>query len=55
MISLLAPTSVGRKVADAGDRGTPGYRREWQEAIRPKGIDNVWIWKVLGSVITIGS
>jgi len=29
-ISLSPPTSVGSKISDAGDRGTPGYRREWQ-------------------------
>jgi hypothetical protein len=46
---------VGRKISDVGDRGTPRYRREWQESIRPKGIDIFWIWKVFGPMITIGS
>jgi hypothetical protein len=46
---------VGGKIPDAADRGTPGYRRELQESIRPKGIDIFWIWKVLGSVINVGS
>jgi hypothetical protein len=36
MISFyLARASVGRKISDGGDRGTPGYRREWQESFRP--------------------
>jgi hypothetical protein len=46
---------VGRKISDAGDRGTPGYRREWQESFRPKRLDILWIWEVFGPVITVGS
>jgi hypothetical protein len=46
---------VGRNSPDAGDRGTPGYRREWQESFRPKKIDNLGLWKVFGSVISLGS
>jgi hypothetical protein len=34
---------VGRKISDGGDRGTPGYRREWQESFRPRRIDILWI------------
>jgi hypothetical protein len=34
----LAPTSVGRKISAVGDRGTVGYRWEWQESLRnPSG------------------
>jgi hypothetical protein len=33
----LAWASVGRKIPDAGDRGTPSYRREWQENFSPEG------------------
>jgi hypothetical protein len=46
---------VERKISDVGDRGTPGYRREWQGAIKLKRVDMVRIWKVFGSLITIGS
>ena len=35
-----------------GERQVTG---KWQEAFRPKSIDMVWIWKVFGSVITVGS
>ena len=51
----LAPTSVGRKISDVGDRGTPGYRREWQGAFRSKSIDVLWIWKVFGYVVSSGA
>jgi hypothetical protein len=51
----LARALVGRMISDVGDRGTPGYRREWQESFRPKGIDIFWLWKVVGSVISFGS
>jgi len=51
----LARTSVGRKVSDGGDKGTPGYRRDWQESFRPKRMDILSIWKLFGSVISIGS
>jgi hypothetical protein len=27
---------VERKIADVGDRGTPGYRREWQGILQAK-------------------
>jgi hypothetical protein len=30
---------MGRKISDVGDRGTPGYRREWQEFFRPRRAD----------------
>jgi hypothetical protein len=43
MVSLLAPTSVGRKTSDVGDRGTPGYRWEWQEFFRPRRLEMLWI------------
>jgi len=46
---------VGRKISDAGGRGTPGYRREWQAFFRPKRMAILWIWKVFGDVISIGS
>jgi hypothetical protein len=34
---LILPKHVGRKVSDGSDKGTPGYRREWQESLRPRG------------------
>jgi len=37
-ISLALPF-VGRKISHAGDRGTPGYRWEWQEFFRPRRLD----------------
>jgi hypothetical protein len=43
---------VGRKISDVCNRGTPGYRLEWQEFIRPRRLEMLWIWKVFGSVIT---
>jgi hypothetical protein len=46
---------VGRKLSDAGDRGKPGYQREWQEFFRPRSIDMDRIWKVYGFVISFGS
>jgi hypothetical protein len=46
---------VGRKISDVSDRGTPGYRREWQESFRPRRLDILWIWEVFGSVISLGS
>jgi hypothetical protein len=42
-------------ISDVGDRGTPGYLREWQESFRSKSIDMDWIWKVFGSVISVRS
>ena len=30
---------MGRKISDVGDRGTPGYRRDWLGAIRLKRGD----------------
>ena len=39
IISLSSPTSVGSKISDAGGRGTPGYRLDWQESFRPKRKD----------------
>jgi len=27
---------VGRKISDGGDRGTPGYQREWQGILQAK-------------------
>jgi hypothetical protein len=42
----LAPTSVGRKISDIGDRGTPSYRREGQESSRPRRLEMLWIWEV---------
>jgi hypothetical protein len=42
-------------ISDVGDKGTPGYQREWQGAIRLKRVGMVWIWKVFGPVITVGS
>jgi hypothetical protein len=38
IISLSGTDICGDEISDVGDRGTPGYRREWQEAIRPKGL-----------------
>jgi hypothetical protein len=35
----LAQASVGRKISDAGNRETPGYRREWQGASMPRRLD----------------
>jgi hypothetical protein len=32
----LAWAFVGRKISDVCSRGTPGYRREWQESISRK-------------------
>ena len=49
----LAQAFVGRKISDVGDRGTPGYRREWQGAIRLKRVD--MFWKVFGPVISFES
>jgi len=46
---------VGRKISDVGDRGTPGYWWEWQEFFRPRRLDILWIWKLFGFVISIGS
>ena len=46
---------MGRMISDGGDRGTPGYRREWQEFFRPRSIDMDWIWEVFGSVIIVGN
>jgi hypothetical protein len=37
--SYFARASVERKIPDAGDRGTPGYRREWQEFFKPRRLD----------------
>jgi len=34
---------VGRKISDVGDGGTPGYRLDWQGAIRPRRIDMFYI------------
>jgi hypothetical protein len=31
----------GGTISDVRDRGTPGYRREWQVAFRPRRIDMV--------------
>jgi hypothetical protein len=44
-----------RKISDVGDRGTPGYRREWKESFRPRSIDMDWIWEVFGFLINVGS
>jgi hypothetical protein len=46
---------VGRNIPDGGDRGTPGYRRKWQESFRPKRMGILSIWKLFGDVISIGS
>jgi hypothetical protein len=46
---------VERKISYVGDRGTPGYRREWQESFRPRRLDILWIWKLFGSVISFES
>jgi hypothetical protein len=46
---------VGRKISDVGDRGTPGYRWKWQESFSPRRLDILWIGKLLGSVISVGS
>jgi hypothetical protein len=45
----------GDLVSDVGDRRTPGYRREWQESYRPRRMDNLWLWKVFGDVLSFGS
>jgi hypothetical protein len=26
-------------ISDAGDKETPGYRREWQESFKPRRLD----------------
>jgi hypothetical protein len=31
------------KIPDVGERGTPGYRREWQESFRPRRLVIVWL------------
>jgi hypothetical protein len=46
---------VGRIISGIDDRGTPDNKRECQEAIRLKRVDMVWLWKVIGHLITIGS
>ena len=51
----LARALVGRKISNVVDRGTTGYRREWQESFRPKKLDILWIWKDFGSVISFES
>jgi hypothetical protein len=35
---LSSPTSVGRKISDAGDRGTPGYRGNGRNPSGQKGL-----------------
>jgi len=42
-------------ILDVGDRGTPDYRREWQESFRPRWLDILWKWGLLGLVISFGS
>jgi hypothetical protein len=46
---------VGSIISDVGDRRAPGYRRERQKFFSPRNIDIIWIWKVFGFVITVGS
>jgi hypothetical protein len=46
---------VGRQISDVGDEGISDYRRERQEFFRQRGMDMVWIWKIFGSVISVGS
>jgi hypothetical protein len=46
---------VGRKISDVGDKGTPGYQRDWQEFFRSKSVDMLRIWGLFGSVISVGS
>jgi hypothetical protein len=46
---------VERKISDLGERGTPDYRREGQEFFRPRRLDILWIWKLFGFVISVGS
>jgi hypothetical protein len=42
-------------ILDGGDGGTPVYRGKWQETIRLKRVDIVWLWEVFGQMITVGS
>jgi hypothetical protein len=46
---------VGRIISDVDDRGTPDYRREWEEFFKLRSIDMDSIWEVSGAVITVGS
>jgi hypothetical protein len=48
----LAGASVGRRISDVGGRGTPDYRRKWQEAIRLKRVDMVWIVSIFSKLIS---
>jgi hypothetical protein len=43
---------VERKISGVGDRGTPGYRREWQENFKPISVNMIWIWEVIGLLIS---
>ena len=55
IISLSCTGICGEEDFRCGDRGTPGCRREWQGSFRPRRLEMLWIWKVLGSVISCGS
>jgi hypothetical protein len=43
---------VERKILDGSDKGAPGYRQEWQGAIRSKRVDMLWIWEVFSFLIS---
>jgi len=43
MISISSRGFAGGIISDAVDRGTPGYRREWQEFFKSRIIDMAWI------------
>ena len=39
MVSISFQEIVRRMISNVGDRGTPDYRREWQEIFRPRRVD----------------
>ena len=43
----LAWASVGKKISDVGDRGTPGYRREWQGRLARTVLRGSQEWDLL--------
>jgi hypothetical protein len=46
---------VEGRISDVGDRGMPDSNRNGRESLRPRRLDILWIWKVFGPVITVGS
>jgi hypothetical protein len=54
LLILHGPLWGGRfQMAATGKRQLTA--REWQDSIRPKSIDILWLWKVFGPVISFGS